>query len=231
MQTTNLERRMKEDDKELKTYYKGLHKRIDILFKKEKGLFKTRKSLRKPIEPVAFVLRKYGICDIYEGVTGDTFIIPKGSGELKAKQQFVFSDSQEAQEKKKGDKVVYLSGRNLFEIPWGVETVKAYFLNEDDAVPLLGDTRVWSERLEYTIDAILLNFERYKRKNDTGGLDWTWKLAIAIAGGVALVFAVRGMWPNAFGSAQAAVAAAPATTAPGAIPDGANLTVGTVLGG
>lgn len=181
------------EGKEIDAYYENLHPRIELLFKKEKGLLKAKRKLRKPDEPVAFVFRTYGIVDIYEGVRGDTFVIPLGKG--KAEGRFAWGNGSE-NAKPQGRRTAYLTSKDLYEIPWGTDTVKAYFLNENDAQPLNGEPKVWSERLEYTLDAILLNFENYKKKQ-AGTYDWVPKTVMWVGLGIALFFLVRGLFPQA----------------------------------
>jgi hypothetical protein len=190
MPATNQLTTAHKDKEELAQYYKTMNKQINLLFKKEKKLVGTAKTLRKPNEPIVFVRRQYGQIDIYEGAKNAEFTIPPGT--RPSDKMFQWGENET---EKRGRRTARLSPSDLYTIPWGRETVKAYFVDENDGMCWNADPKVWSERLEYTIDAVLLNFENYKRKQ---GSNWDWvPKAILYTGlALALYFMARGLFPN-----------------------------------
>jgi hypothetical protein len=164
-------------------YVKQENKTAQVMIAESKRMLKNRKKLIKPKEPCVFLLRPWRKIEIYSNIQGTTFIIPDPKTN---KQKIV--EVGESKHLIEGKKVAYLDPSSLCELEWGDDTLRGYFIDSRDAMPWGTNVKAWSETLEMTISAILVNYRNLMARQNQGQNKWLVDIIkYAIIGGIAYV--------------------------------------------
>jgi len=144
-------------------------KRIGMLFKKHKKLFKSYYETASFKEPVLILMRRGNKADFLEKATAGEFEIDHSDG---------------------SKRVILLNPKNLQTFDYGSKTFRGYICHEDFPVALPEEPLVSSEMFNIAVNKTLNDIKKWKAQEIKAKTDFIWKAAM----GIALVIAAYALY-------------------------------------
>lgn len=146
-------------------------KRIRILFKKQKALFRAKEALSDFKEPVLFLIRRSGNVEFFEEAT---------------KGKFIFEHSLDEE-----DRYLILEPNNQVTFDYGTKRFRGYICHEDYPLPItVIDPILTTEVFHMAIEKALNDIRKWQATELRAKADIIWKAlaGIALIGGVYVLY-------------------------------------------
>lgn len=159
----------KEEIKIERIKKEGNIRKLDDLFRMEKGIIKKKQTLREFTEPILMYIRTNRTVEFYDGVKEGIYTV-EGSDGKDVKYEFETQD--------------------LLTFDYAGKDFRGYIQYEKEAMPYPRKPWVIKELIENRVDKILTDMSKWKVLEERAKLGKWWAIAgmIAIVGGIIILY-------------------------------------------